>query len=117
MSLLLHGLLGIGKGKTVWRVVEVWGEHWNCEREGTSSNPGVAQVFFLFFGILSIRKVVHLPAVDHKQKIHHKLDYPIATCQFVPQIQGTSTSACDHNPRIVATIHALVGLTHCGYHW
>ena len=62
--------------------------------------------------------------MHHKQKIYHKLDYLIATCQFVPEIQQglvstkrlldvTSTSACDHNPRIVATIHALVGLTHC----
>ena len=58
------------------------------------------------------------------QKNYHKLDYLIATCQFVPEIQHslvsterlldvTSTSARDHNPRIVATIHALVELTHC----
>ncbi len=65
--------------------------------------------------------------MDHRQKIDHNSDYLIATRQFVPEIQGlvstkslldvTSTSACDQNPRIVATIHALVGLPHCGYHW
>ncbi len=111
------GYWGLGKGK-------LCGGWWRCGKNtGIVSERARVQIrvwpkfFFLFFGILSIRKVVHLPAVDHKQKIHHKLDYPIATCQFVPQIQGTSTSACDHNPRIVATIHALVGLTHCGYHW
>jgi hypothetical protein len=76
----------------------------------------VAQVFYIYFlfGTLSIRKVVHLPAVHHKQKIDHKLDYRIATCQSVPDIQGlvctkslldvTSTSACDHNPQICKTV-------------
>jgi hypothetical protein len=84
---LLNGLLGIWKGKTVWRVVEVWGEHWNCEREGPSSNPAVTQFFFclFLFWTLSIREVVHLPAVDHKQKIDHNLDYLIATSQFGPK--------------------------------
>jgi hypothetical protein len=56
---------------------------YHCKREGLSSNPGVT-LFFLFCFVWNKQ---HLPAVHHKQKINHRIDYIIATCQFVPEIK------------------------------
>jgi hypothetical protein len=57
-------------------------EHCNCKQEGPSSNPGVTLFLFCF-----VWNKQHLPAVHHKQKINHKIDYITATCQFLPEIK------------------------------
>jgi hypothetical protein len=93
-------------------------EHWNCKQVGPSANPGVT--FFFFFFVWNKQ---HLPAGHHKQKIYHKLDYLIATCQFVPEIKALFPpkgywmspvlQLVITIPGLWLQIHALVGLTHC----